>query len=86
MLRWCKLAAGLLYIALFAGADERMLQWGLTDEGANERCMFSIPSAFLSDVQADALDPPECLNKDPSMAQQASDSQRPEVPLWPGVP
>ena len=86
MLRWCKLTTGLLYIALFAGADERLLQWGLTTEGANDRCMFSISSAFLSDVQADALDPPESLSKDPSMAQQASDSQRPEVPLWPGVP
>lgn len=77
MLRWCQLAAFLLCMALLAGADDAPLQYGLTSEGASEQCTLSMPNAFVTKGQKDALDPLESRNKEPSMAQQASGDQRP---------
>lgn len=43
--------------------------------------MLSIPSILFTKGSSNALYPPESLKKDPSMAKQASDSQRPDKPL-----
>lgn len=68
MLKWYRLATGLLHMALLAGRDVMPLQKGLASEGANEQCMLSILIALLTNGQRDALDPLESRNTDPSMA------------------